>query len=38
MSGKPQLTGWQLTLARILAILAVIAITVYIFTIRIQVE
>ena len=38
MSGKPRLTGWQLTLARVLALVAVIAITVYIFTIRIQVE
>lgn len=38
MSKKPWLSGWRLTLARILALLAVIAITVFIFFIRDQVE
>ena len=38
MSGNPWLTGWRLTLTRVLALVAVIAITVYIFSIRYQLE
>ncbi|NIS81282.1 MAG: hypothetical protein GTO14_14000 [Anaerolineales bacterium] len=38
MSEKPSLSGWPLTLARILALLTVIAITAYIISIRDQVE
>ena len=34
MSGKPWLSGWKLTIARILALLSVIAITIYIYSIR----
>jgi membrane protein YqaA with SNARE-associated domain len=34
VSGKPWLSGWRLTVARILALLAVIAITIYIYSIR----
>lgn len=38
MSEKPWLSGWRLTLTRIVVFAAVIAITVYIFSIRDQVE
>lgn len=38
MNAKPWLSGWRLTLTRIAALAAVIAITVYIFSIRDQVE
>lgn len=34
MSDKPWLSGWRLTAARILALLIVIAITIYIYSIR----
>ena len=38
MSDKPWLSGWRLNLARILALLVVIAITVYVISLRDQAE
>ena len=38
MSDKPWLSGWRLTVARILALVAVIVVTIYIYSIRDQVE
>ena len=38
MSDKPWLSGWRLTAARILALVAVIAITIYIYSIRDEVQ
>ncbi len=38
MSGGPFLSGWRLTAARVLALVAVVAITVFIFLIRDQAE
>jgi membrane protein YqaA with SNARE-associated domain len=38
VSGKPWLSGWRLTAARIIALVAVIAITIYIYSIRDKAE
>jgi uncharacterized membrane protein YdjX (TVP38/TMEM64 family) len=38
VSDKPWLSGWRLTVARILALVAVIVVTIYIYSIRDQVE
>ncbi len=38
MSDKPWLSGWRLTAARILTLVAVIAITIYIYSIRDKVQ
>ena len=38
MSDRPWLSGWRLTAARILALVAVIAITIYIYSIRDKAE
>lgn len=38
MNGKPFLSGWRLTLIRVLALVVVIVITAYIFSIRDQVK